>query len=70
VQIIFSILSNAKMFPIYDKYISNSIGECLQNIINRFHGKTGLPNICGAIDGTHVPLVHKASSKVTLAHSD
>jgi hypothetical protein len=36
--------------------------------MDRFHGKTGLPNICEASDGTHVPLVHRASSSVTITH--
>jgi hypothetical protein len=70
VQIVVNILSNATMFPIYERYISNPTGERLQDIINRFQVKTGLPNICGAIDGTHIPLVHKATTKVTLAHSN
>ena len=39
-------------------------------MINRFYAKTRLPHICGAIDGTHISLVHRASRKVTLAHSD
>jgi hypothetical protein len=56
-------------FILYDKYISNPTGEHLQNIINRFYDRTGLYNICGAIDGTHVPLVHRVSRRVTLAHS-
>jgi hypothetical protein len=70
VQIVMRILSNAALFPIYDKYISNPTGERLQHIINRFHVKTGLPTICGAIDGTHIPLIHRANSNITLAHSD
>jgi hypothetical protein len=70
VQIFIKILSDGTQFPIYAKYISNPTKERLQNIINKFHAKTGLPNICGAIDGTHVLLVHRASTKVTLAYSD
>jgi hypothetical protein len=70
VQIVVNILSNATMFPIYSKYISNPIGDRLRSIINRFYDKTGLSNICGAIDGTHVPLICRASRKVTLAHSN
>jgi hypothetical protein len=70
VQIVVNILSKATMFPIYDKYISNPLGERLQNIIDRFQRKIGLPNICGTIDGTHIHLAHRASSKVTLVHTD
>jgi hypothetical protein len=70
VQIVVNILSNASKFPIYDKYIRIPTGKRLQTIIDRFHARTGLPNICGAIDGIHIPLIHRASNRVTLAHSD
>jgi hypothetical protein len=70
VQIVVNILSNTTRYPIYDKYITNRTGKRLQTIIDRFYVKTGLPNICGAIDGIHILLVHRASTKVTLVHSD
>ena len=70
VQIVVRILSNAAKFPIYDKYISKPTRKRLQHIINRFHVKIGLPTICKAIDGIHILLICRASSSVTLAHSD
>ena len=42
----------------------------LQSIILDFKELTGLPNICGAIDGTHIPLAENPSRSVTLATSD
>ena len=70
VQIAVNNLSDATKYPIHDKYITNPIRERLWTIISRFYVRTGLSNICGAIDGIHIPLLHRASTKVTLAHSD
>jgi hypothetical protein len=42
----------------------------LQAIIEDFRDITGLPNICGAIDGTHIPLADRPNRRVTLAASD
>ena len=42
----------------------------LQRIINDFEELTGLPNICGAIDKTHIPLAECPCMKITLAAID
>jgi hypothetical protein len=42
-------------------YISLPSGARLANIIASFHNITGLPNMCGAIDGTHCKLNEKPS---------
>jgi hypothetical protein len=42
----------------------------LQDIIEDFRDITGLPNICGAIDGTHIPLADRQNRRVTLAAND
>jgi hypothetical protein len=42
----------------------------LQGIILDFKKLTGLPNICGAIDGTHIPLAESPSRRVTVSASD
>jgi hypothetical protein len=39
-------------------------------MIQEFHELTSLPNICGSIDGTHIPSANLPSKKVTLAQSD
>jgi hypothetical protein len=39
-------------------------------MIQEFKKFTSLPNICGLIDGIHIPLVDLQSKKVTLAQSD
>jgi hypothetical protein len=40
---------------LFNKYISILSGQCLKHIIARFENFTSKPNICGAIDGTHIP---------------
>jgi len=42
----------------------------LKNIITHFKNLTSTPNICGAIDGTHIPLVDLLSKKATLVVGD
>ena len=39
-------------------------------IINDFEELTSLLNICGAIDGTHIPLAEHPSKTITLVESD
>ncbi len=42
----------------------------MKDIIVRFENLTGTPNICEAIDGTHIPLANLIRKKITLATSD
>ena len=42
----------------------------MHGIINDFEELTGLLNICGAIDGTHIPLAERPSKRITLAEND
>ena len=46
-------------------YISLHSGARLVNIIADFHNITGLPNMCGAIDGTHCKLNRKPPQSFT-----
>jgi hypothetical protein len=39
---------------LFSKYINIPSSGHLQKIIDCFHDLIGLPNICGAIDGTHI----------------
>jgi hypothetical protein len=41
------------------RYISTLIGKRLYSVIEQFHGLSALPNMCGAIDGTHIKLYKK-----------
>jgi len=54
----------------FNKYISIFSCQCLKDIIVCFENLTGTPNICEAIDETHIPLANLLSKKVTLATSD
>jgi hypothetical protein len=58
---------------LFSKYINISSSERLHKIIDCFHDcfhdLTGLPNICEAIDGTHMSLT-SLNKKVTLVASD
>jgi hypothetical protein len=42
----------------------------LLRIINQFKKFIGLSNICGTIDGTHIPLVEMSSKKYTFTMLD
>ena len=41
---------------LFFQFIHTPQGDRLQNIIESFRDITGLPNIVGAIDGSHIPL--------------
>jgi hypothetical protein len=41
---------------LFSKYINIPLGQCLKDIIACFENFTGALNICGAIDGMHIPL--------------
>jgi len=68
VDIVCDILTNED--KLFSKYISIPSGDYLLGIISDFESLTQLPNICGAIDGTHIPLAEIPNRRVTLAASD
>lgn len=55
---------------IFHHFIHTPTGDRLQNIIENFRDITGLPNIAGAIDGTHIPLTCRSSRRYTPMPSD
>jgi len=67
VDIVCDILT--KKEKLFSHYISIPSEDRLLNIISGFEELTGLPNICKAIDGTHIPLAELLSRVVTLAAS-
>jgi len=68
VDIVYDILTNED--KLFSKYISIPSGDCLLGIILDIESLTRLPNICRAIDGSHILLVENPSRRVTLATSD
>jgi hypothetical protein len=44
---------------LFSRYISIPTGQRLHSVIERFHALSRLPNMCGAIDGTHIKLYQK-----------
>ncbi len=64
VDIVYDVLIDKD--KLFNKYINIPSGQCLKNIIAHFEHLTSIPNICGAVDGTHIPLVDLSSKKVTL----
>ena len=68
IDIICDILTNRE--KLFSHYIAIPSGDHLHRIINDFEELTGLPNICRAIDGTHIPLMERPSKRITLAKSD
>ena len=40
----------------FHAYVHARRGHRLMDVIRKFKGLTGLPNVVGAIDGTHIPL--------------
>lgn len=67
-KIICRILSSRE--GLFTTYIHAPTGDRLQDIIDMFRDVTGLPNICGSIDGTHIPLTRRPSSSITPWSSD
>ncbi len=55
---------------LFDKYIKTSTKDRLLNIIQQFEDLTRLPNICGAIDGTHIPLAEGSNKRYIIAVVD
>ena len=57
IDILCDILTNRN--KLFSTCISIPSGDLLQAIIEDFRDIRGLSNICGAIDGTHIPLVDR-----------
>jgi hypothetical protein len=68
VDIVYDVLIDKD--KLFNKYISILLGQYLKDIITRFENLIGIPNICGVIDGTHIPLADFPSKKITLAIGD
>ena len=51
-------------------FIHTPTGDKLQSIIEKFRNITRLPNIAGAIDGTHIPLTYRPTRRFTPMPSD
>ena len=68
VDIVCDILSNRE--KLFSHYIVIPNGDHLYGIINDFEELTALLNICGTIDGTHIPLAEHPSKRIILAESD
>ena len=47
---------------LFTTYIHTPIGNRLHDIMERFRNSTQLPNICGAIDGIHIPVARRPRS--------
>jgi hypothetical protein len=65
VDIVCDVLCNKD--KLFDKYIKTSTKDRLLHIVQQFEDLTSLPNICGAIDGTHIPLPKRPNRKYTIA---
>jgi hypothetical protein len=55
---------------LFSVYIHTPTGDRLQDIIEKFRDITGVPNICGAIDGTHIPLLTRPDAHITPISAD
>ena len=55
---------------LFTTYIHTPTRNRLHDIMERFRNSTGLPNICGAIDGTHISLARCPCSDLTPMASD
>jgi hypothetical protein len=55
---------------LFDKYTNILTRDHLLHIIQQFEDFTCLPNICGAIDGTHIPLVERPNRRYIIATID
>ncbi len=55
---------------LFGKYTTILSGQHLKDIIARFENLIGIPNICGTIDGIHIPLADLPNKKITLVIDD
>jgi hypothetical protein len=68
VDIVYNVLMDKD--NLFNKYISIPSGQHLKDIIACFENLIGIPNICGVIDGTHIPLANFPSKKITVVIGD
>ena len=61
--IVCKVLSSAD--GLFGRYIHAPTGHRLTDTIRKFREKTNLPNVVGAIDGTHIPLSSKPARGLT-----
>jgi len=61
--ILCDVLSNNDKF--FSIYVHIPVGDPFLNIIEQFHDIIGLQQICGVIDGTHIPLNVKPNKQIT-----
>ncbi len=54
---------------LFNKYINIPSRNWLRLVIQKKYELIGLPNICGSIGGTHIPLIDLPSKKVTRAQN-
>jgi hypothetical protein len=52
---------------LFDKYIKTPTRDLLLHIIQQFEDLISLPNICGVIHGTHIPLFKRLHKRYTIA---
>jgi hypothetical protein len=62
-----ALVSRDKLFG---KYISVPSDACLDKIIAGYVQSCGLPNVCGSIDGSHIPLQRKPDKRQTAVVAD
>jgi hypothetical protein len=55
---------------LFSTYIHAPTGERLHDIMKKFRNVTGLSNVCGSIDGTHIPLSRLLSVHLTPMAAD
>jgi hypothetical protein len=68
VDIMCDVLCNKE--KLFDKYIKTPTRDRLLHIIQQFEDLTHLPNICGAIDGTHISLAERSNRRYIIAVID
>jgi hypothetical protein len=52
---------------LFEKYVKTPTKDHLLHIIQQFEDLISLPNICGDIDGTHIPIVERLNRRYTIA---
>jgi hypothetical protein len=62
------VLCNKEIF--FGKYIKIPTRDHLLHIVQQFENLIGLLNICGAINGTHIPLAERPNRKYIIATID
>ena len=53
-----------RLFP---HYVYLPTGDCLRDIVTNFETCCGFPQAAGAIDGSHIPIIHPRESASDIA---